>query len=112
MTLVVLCGLPLIAPHVALYREQKELVRKVKIDQQVQNWFAQYYEELLQGRAEITEEKREAFPGAVFWAEEKKKKGEKNTAHLIEIKVQADGQLFNYQIAAKHEEKTEKNHTP
>jgi Tfp pilus assembly protein PilV len=111
MSIVIFSALPLIAPHVAMYREQKELVGKVEMDRKVQNWFAQVYEDLLLGKMALPDESAEAFEGAVYSVREIERKGSKTKAHLYELTVDAQGQKYHYHVAIRDEKEEADSHT-
>lgn len=53
MAIVMLAAIPLLAPHVAMYREQKKLIGKIREDHAAQAQFVAFYERLLRGEESV-----------------------------------------------------------
>lgn len=84
MAIVMLCALPLLSPHAAMYKEQKKLIAKIKEDHQAQVQFVDFYEKLLRGEETV---------------ENLKVIKEKKLAKLYEYKIGN----YTYTIAVKKE---------
>lgn len=97
LTLVVLFALPLVAPHVGMYREQRRWAKSIQEDLKQDAWYAELYEALLMQKVTIQEGENH-FNDTNFDVKLISKKGKNPQALLYEIRLE-NGK--KYALAAK-----------
>jgi hypothetical protein len=105
MTLVVFCALPLIYPHVAMYKEQVKEIEKIEDSDRINFWFSQFYEQALRGEVAfsdfVDEEPKaiEGIEGATYrFVEEKKKEGKSKSVYYFKAEVKKDNLTYYFPI--------------
>lgn len=96
--LIVLCILPLLAPHVAIYKEQKQFINRIELNNRINLLYVDILEKMHKGEitlAEIINQSSFSYPvtpslNAIYTfslAKEKKRNKEGFNVHLAKLEI-------------------------